>query len=123
MTSEERAVLQDQFDEECRIVDMAIEYGKDYVGEEKYIIVTELSREDLYAKYAVTPDLCSSQETTRFFLHTESTGHWTGLQRRATRRRKRQQKRKVVYRSFFRISVHITSDTPSAPGSAKTRRT
>lgn len=53
MTSEERTALKAQFDEECRAVELAIEYGKDYVGDEKYIIVTELSREELYAKYAL----------------------------------------------------------------------
>lgn len=53
MTNEERIALKAQFDKECRIVNVAIEYGNDHVGEEKFIVATELSREELYGKYSL----------------------------------------------------------------------
>ncbi len=52
MENTELRALKEQFTKECHVVDMVLEYGKDYVGEERYVIVTALSREEMLAKYA-----------------------------------------------------------------------
>ena len=53
MTTKELKALQEEFDDECFVIDMAIEYGRNYVGEEKNVIITELSCEELYEKYSI----------------------------------------------------------------------
>ncbi len=52
MENTELCALKEQFTKECKVVDMVLEYGEDYVGEERYIIVSSLSREEMLTKYA-----------------------------------------------------------------------
>jgi len=53
MESQELCALREQFTQECRVIDMVLEYGTDYVGEERYVIVTALSKDEILAKYAL----------------------------------------------------------------------
>lgn len=44
--------LYEQFMQECEVIEMRYEYGKEFTGEEKYGIITDLSTNELERKYS-----------------------------------------------------------------------